>query len=47
MPTDEKVFEVLRRYLPNLEDGQFHVIKQTNHPYWAQAVVIAISEESD
>jgi len=47
MPTDEQVFEVLRRYLPNLEDGHFHVIKQTNHPYWAQALEIAMSEEKD
>jgi len=47
MPTDEQVFDVLRRYLPNLEDGHFHIIKQTNHPYWEQAVQIAMTEQED
>ena len=41
---EQKAFEVLRRFLPNLDDGHFHVIKQTQHPYWDEAVEMAKQE---
>lgn len=35
---EQKAFEVLRRFFPKFDDGYFHVMKQTQHPYWDEAV---------
>ena len=41
---EQKAFEVLRLAFPKLEDGHFHVMKQTRHPYWDEAVEMAKQE---
>lgn len=38
MPEDEKVFEILSKALPSLDEGHFRIMKETRHNLWVEAV---------
>jgi hypothetical protein len=45
MPEDEKVFEVLRKAYPSLDEGHFRIMKETRHSLWVEATYDVLLRE--